>query len=115
MAQQQHRGMVNWDKIGASKQPQHGRMQPPHTPPPPPVPAPAQGPGTGSGALLANVGTLSAEQARAKLEELLSEPYLAVQRRLELANLIIGFEQVPISDTLLLICTPNLELRRGDR
>jgi hypothetical protein len=27
------------------------------------------------------------------MEALLAEPYLAVQRRLELANLLIGFEQ----------------------
>jgi hypothetical protein len=30
---------------------------------------------------------------RASLEALFAEPYLAVQRRLELANLLIGFEQ----------------------
>ncbi|KAJ1481829.1 hypothetical protein T484DRAFT_1806075 [Baffinella frigidus] len=32
-------------------------------------------------------------QTRASLEQLLAEPYLAIQRRLELANLIVGFEQ----------------------
>lgn len=85
------RGMVNWDKISASK----GVPQPPVPVPPPPAssspPPAAHAPGTPP---LATAATLSEEEARAKLEELLSEPYLAVQRRLEMANLIIGFEQV---------------------
>jgi hypothetical protein len=96
---QQKRGMVNWDKISASK----GAPQPPaYVPPPLPPPSPspsgppaAQAPGTPPP--LATAATLSEEEARAKLEELLSEPYLAVQRRLEMANLIIGFEQVFMS------------------
>ena len=92
---QQKRGMVNWDKISASK----GAPQPPPSPPSP-SPSPsgppaAQAPGTPPP--LATAATLSEEEARAKLEELLSEPYLAVQRRLEMANLIIGFEQVFMS------------------
>jgi hypothetical protein len=35
---------------------------------------------------------LNAVQVRASLEALLAEPYIAIQRRLELANLLIGFE-----------------------
>jgi len=36
---------------------------------------------------------LDAAQVRASLEMLVAEPYVAIQRKLELANLLIGFEQ----------------------
>jgi len=57
-------------------------------PPAPPPPAPPAAPGQ-----IVPTTNLNAVQVRASLETLLSEPYIAIQRRLELANLLIGFEQ----------------------
>ena len=57
-------------------------------PPAPPPPAPPTPPGQ-----VVPTTNLNAVQVRASLETLLAEPYLAVQRRLELANLLVGFEQ----------------------
>ena len=56
-------------------------------PPPPPAPPPAS-----IGELVPRTN-LDQVQVKACLEALLAEPYLAVQRRLELANLLVGFEQ----------------------
>ena len=56
-------------------------------PPPPPPPAPPAAPGQ-----IVPTTNLNAVQVRASLEALLAEPYIAIQRRLELANLLIGFE-----------------------
>jgi len=82
----------NWGKINPPDKPQTTpptapdappSMPPPESPPPPPP----------LGGELAPQQTLNEVQLRACLEALLGEPYLAVQRRLEMANLLIGFEQ----------------------
>jgi hypothetical protein len=85
---------VNWNKVVAKKN--ENTTQEPLSeynaapPPPPPPPGPAQPPNQIVPLTPYEIAPLD---ARARLEAILSEPYLAVQRRLELANLLIGFEQ----------------------
>ena len=51
----------------------------------------AETPGSGNQGLVPSVD--NPIETRRSLESLLSEPYLAVSRRIELANLLVGFEQ----------------------
>lgn len=93
---QQCRGMVfktNWGKVAAKKEEgpahrpaeDHHHQQASMAPPPP-----SQVPGA---LTITPSNDLTPVEARARLEDLLSEPYLAVQRRLELGSVLIGFEQ----------------------
>ncbi|EKX52970.1 hypothetical protein GUITHDRAFT_161126 [Guillardia theta CCMP2712] len=85
---------VNWDRLSAPKN-SNAPPLPHQTPSPdayqqqqayntPPATAPGQ---------IVPLNNLPPPQIRACLESLLSEPYLAVQRRLELGTILVGFEQ----------------------
>jgi len=84
---------VNWDRVSAPKssnvpplplQPPSPDAHQQQTYNAPPATAPGQ---------IVPLTNLPPPQIRACLESLLSEPYLAVQRRLELGTILVGFEQ----------------------
>ena len=85
----------NWSKVSAEAP---VTSPPSYQPPPPPQPWGVSPPSPpppplGSGKEIVPTTNLDQVQVRAGLEVLLAEPYVAIQRRLEVANLLIGFEQ----------------------